>query len=81
MIFIIYRSLNYFLNFLKGINWAHMILVFFFKEIIYLRVYFLFINLNSERGSRVAARYVGGGGAAQINVRHKLIILDLISLQ
>jgi hypothetical protein len=24
MIFIIYRSLNNFLNFLKGINWAHM---------------------------------------------------------
>jgi hypothetical protein len=24
MIFIIYRSLNYFLNFLKGRNWAHM---------------------------------------------------------
>jgi hypothetical protein len=27
MIFIIYRSLNYFLNFLKGRNWAHMLFV------------------------------------------------------
>jgi hypothetical protein len=29
MIIIIYRSLNNFLNFLKGINWAHMNGVFF----------------------------------------------------
>jgi hypothetical protein len=30
MIFIIYRSLNYFLNFLKGRNWAHMIRSYFY---------------------------------------------------
>jgi hypothetical protein len=28
MIFIIYCSLNYFLNFLKGRNWAHMLFTF-----------------------------------------------------